>query len=132
MEWGMFRTAIIRCCSAGVLILSATTASTAAELRVVGTGDGLQMLRALASTYSEQMKGDDVVVPDSIGSGGGIAAVSAGTEKLARVARPLKDSERAAGLSYVPIAKIPAVFFVNESAGVSSLTSEQVARIYSG
>ena len=112
--------------------MSAATASSAEELRIVGTGDGLQMLRALASTYSEQMAGDDVVVPDSIGSGGGIAAVSAGTEKLARVARPLKDSERAAGLAYVPIARIPAVFFVHKSTGVTSLTSDQLARIYSG
>jgi phosphate transport system substrate-binding protein len=115
-----------------MLIVSAATASSAEELRIVGTGDGLQMLRALATTYSEQMAGDDVVVPDSIGSGGGIAAVSAGTEKLARVARPLKDSERAAGLAYVPIARIPAVFFVHKSAGVTSLTSDQLARIYSG
>ena len=126
------RVAIVRGLLAGLLILSAANASTAEELRVVGTGDGLQMLRALASAYSEQMTGDEVVVPDSIGSGGGIAAVSAGTEKLARVARPLKDSERAAGLAYVPIAKIPAAFFVNESAGVSALTSEQLTRIYSG
>ena len=116
--------------SAAVLTTSGLAAH-AAELRVVGTGDGLQMLRALAAAHSEET-GVQIEVPDSIGSGGGIAAVSAGTEKLARVARPLKDTEAAAGLAYVPFAKIPSVFLVHPSAGVSGLTSDQIKAIYTG
>jgi phosphate transport system substrate-binding protein len=128
----MSKATVIRGLSGVLFLLTAMSAAVSGELRVVGTGDGLQMLRAVAAAFSEQTPGIDAVVPDSIGSGGGIAAVSAGTERLARVARPLKDSERAAGLAYVPIARIPAVFFVHRSAGVANLRSDQVARIYSG
>lgn len=116
--------------AAGLLL--APIGSAAAEpLTVVGTGDGLDMLRALSAVYRAE-SGETVVMPASIGSGGGIAAVAAGTEDLARAARPLKDSERAAGLVAVPIAEIPSAFFVHPAAGVHDLTAAQIAAIFAG
>jgi len=132
MGIGMLRTAKKAAAIISVMFAAAVAHASNGELRVVGTGDGLQMLREIAAEYSKTEGRPDIVVPDSIGSGGGIAAVSAGTEKLARVARPLKETEIAAGLEYVPFARIPSVFIVNKSAGVSALTSEQIANIYSG
>lgn len=108
-----------------------TTAS-AEELRIVGTGDGLGLLRDVAARFNELSPGVEVVIPDSIGSGGGIAAVTAGTERFARVARALKPSEQAMGLQYVPFARIPPVFFTHPSAGVTSLTGEQIRAIFEG
>lgn len=117
-----------------LLLAGGTLATTAAaeELRIVGTGDGLQLLRDVAARFNEGAAGTEVVVPDSIGSGGGIAAVTAGDERIARVARVLKPSEQAVGLQYVPFARIPSVFFVHPSAGVRSLTSGQLRAIFEG
>ena len=61
----------------------------AAELPVVGTGDGMELLRALGAAYTADNPKTQVVVPPSIGSGGGIAAVGSEKEVLARIARPL-------------------------------------------
>lgn len=116
---------------AALFALASIPAAFSAGLTVVGTGDGLDMLRALSAVYQAE-SGRAVAMPASIGSGGGIAAVAAGTDQLARAARPLKDSEREAGLIAVPIAEIPSAFFVHPSAGVTQLTAAQVAAIYAG
>jgi phosphate transport system substrate-binding protein len=73
-----------------------------------------------------------VIVPPSVGSGGGIAAVGSDKEVLARVARPLSDSEREAGLIATPVFRLPSAFFVHRGAGVSDLTNAQLADIYRG
>ena len=104
----------------------------ASELVVVGTGDGVEMLQAIAKRFREIEPTIEVKVPPSIGSGGGITAVGSGTAKLARVARALTDAERARDLVYVPVAKVPCAFFVHPSAGVTQLNGEQLAAIYAG
>lgn len=105
---------------------------TAGELVVVGTGDGVEMLQAVAKRFRDVEPTIEVKVPPSIGSGGGITAVGSGTAKLARVARVLTDAERARGLVYVPVAKVPCAFFVHPGAGVAQLSGEQLAGIYAG
>jgi phosphate transport system substrate-binding protein len=104
----------------------------AGELSVVGTGDGIDLLRALGAAYTADHPDTNVIVPPSIGSGGGIAAVSSNKEVLARAARPLSESEREAGLIATPVFRLPSAFFVHRSAGVTSLTSAQLADVYSG
>ncbi len=112
------------------LCLSAT--AHAGDLSVVGTGDGIDLLRALGAAYTADHPETNVIVPPSIGSGGGIAAVGSNKEVLARVARPLSDSEKEAGLVATPVFRLPSAFFVHRSAGVSSLSTTQLADIYSG
>jgi len=102
------------------------------ELTVVGTGDGLDMLRAIAVEYSAQNPNRKISVPVSIGSGGGILAVGSDKERMGRVARPLKKTEAGLGLEYLPIAKIPSAIFANRSANVTAVTSDQLAAIFSG
>src|SRR5882672_1616884 len=104
----------------------------AGDLSVVGTGDGIDLLRALGAAYTADHPDTNVIVPPSIGSGGGVAAVGSNKEVLARVARPLSDSEKEAGLVATPVFRLPSAFFVHRSAGVSSLTSAQLADIYRG
>jgi phosphate transport system substrate-binding protein len=104
----------------------------AGDLSVVGTGDGIDLLRALGAAYTADHPDTNVVVPPSIGSGGGVAAVGSNKEVLARVARPLSDSEKEAGLIATPVFRLPSAFFVHRSAGVLSLTNTQLAGIYSG
>lgn len=118
-----------------VMILSLTVSAglaSAKEMEIVGTGDGVKVLNALGAAYARSHPGMSVSVPESIGSSGGIAAVGKGEKVLARVARTLKDDEKGSGLTYLPFAKVPVVFFVNPSLTVKKLTSQQICAIYAG
>jgi phosphate transport system substrate-binding protein len=53
-------------------------------------------------------------------------------EVLARVARPLTDSERALGLVSTPMFRLPSAFFVHRGASVTGITAQQLADIYAG
>ena len=116
--------------AAPIAVMSLT--AHAGDLSVVGTGDGIDLLRALGAAYTADHPDTNVIVPPSIGSGGGIAAVGSNKEVLARAARPLSDSEREAGLVATPVFRLPSAFFVHRSAGVTSLTSAQLADVYNG
>jgi len=122
----------MRSLAAPFAVLCLSAAAQAGDLSVVGTGDGIDLLRALGAAYTADHPETNVIVPPSIGSGGGIAAVGSNKEVLARVARPLSDSEKEAGLVATPVFRLPSAFFVHRSAGVSSLSTTQLADIYSG
>jgi phosphate transport system substrate-binding protein len=102
------------------------------ELSVVGTGDGIELLRALGAAYSADNPDTRILVPPSIGSGGGLAAVGGDKEVLARVARPLTESERALGLVSTPMFRLPSAFFVHRGANVANVSARQLADIYAG
>jgi phosphate transport system substrate-binding protein len=102
------------------------------ELSVVGTGDGIELLRALGAAYSADNPDTKILVPPSIGSGGGLAAVGGDKELLARVARPLTDSERALGLISTPMFRLPSAFFVHRGVNVTDINARQLADIYAG
>ena len=104
----------------------------AEEITIVGTGDGVTVLEAIGAAFSQNNSGISVNVPKSIGSGGGIKAVGRDKNVIGRVAREIKDKEKPYGLSYVPFARIPAVFFVNRSVGIQNLSAQQICGIYSG
>lgn len=108
------------------------TAATAGSFSIVGTGDGVLVLKALADSYSAGKPDQTVEVPPSIGSGGGIAAVGSDREILARVARDLKPNEVASGLAYDPLFAIPSVFFVHPGVPLQSLSSAQIRGIFMG
>jgi phosphate transport system substrate-binding protein len=113
-------------------VVSLCATLNAGDLAVVGTGDGIDLLRALGAAYTADYPDTNVIVPPSIGSGGGVAAVGSNKEVLARIARPLSGSEKEAGLVATPVFRLPSAFFVHRSAGVTSITSEQLANIYRG
>jgi phosphate transport system substrate-binding protein len=117
---------------AGLFTLLATVPSLGAEFAVVGTGDGIELLQAVASAFNADHEGMSAVVPPSIGSGGAVAAVGADRHKLGRVARQLTDAERAQGLQEAPLVRMPSAVFVHPDAGLRSLTSAQLAAIFSG
>jgi phosphate transport system substrate-binding protein len=118
--------------ASSLALTSLCTSVQAGDLSVVGTGDGIDLLRALGAAYTADHPDTNVIVPPSIGSGGGVAAVGSEKEVLARIARPLSDSEKEAGLIATPVFRLPSAFFVHRSAGVSSLTNAQLADIYRG
>lgn len=105
----------------------------AKELRICGTGDSQDLLRELGDLFEEQHPDTRVIVPESIGSSGGVKATVAGKCDLARLARPLKDKEKAHGLSSLVFSHSPVVMVVNESVtGLDSLTVDEIIGIYSG
>jgi phosphate transport system substrate-binding protein len=115
-----------------IAVVSLCASVYAGDLSVVGTGDGIDLLRALGAAYTAAHPDTNVIVPPSIGSGGGIAAVGSGKEVLGRIARPLSVSEKEAGLVATPVFRLPSAFFVHRSAGIDRLTSAQLADIYRG
>jgi phosphate transport system substrate-binding protein len=125
------RNARIVCLLALTLVLTPASAG-AADLQIVGTGDGIDLLRALGNDFMQRTKSVQVEIPPSIGSGGGIAAIGADKAVLGRVARKLTGAEIASGIVYKPIARLPSAFFVHPGVGVTALTSDQLRNIYSG
>lgn len=102
-------------------------------LTIAGTGDCQFLLQMLADDFNHAHPNVRVVVPDSIGSTGGVRALLAGNIELARTARPLKGNELAQGLIEYPFANSPVAFVVHPSVkGIDNLTGEQILGIYSG
>ena len=122
----------LRVACASFVLAGTSLAVSADELRVVGTGDGIELMNALAMAYNKDHPQTVVVIPPSIGSGGGLAAVGADKEFLARVARPLKDSEIGIGLRATQVFELRSAFFSHRSAGIAALTAQQLADVYSG
>lgn len=114
------------------LALLGATPAFARQLSVVGTGDGLEILRAVAKAFEADFPGDFVEVPPSIGSGGAIASVGSDREMLGRIARPLTANELASGLVYHPVFRVPTAFYVHPDVRPRSLTSLQLRTIFSG
>ena len=112
--------------------LAAVPCSAAEKLAVVGTGDGIEILKALGASFTSENPEITIDVPPSIHSAGGIREVSQGNAIVGRIARPLKEDERAFGFRVVPIFRQPTVFFAHRSAKVTSLTSDQLVDIFSG
>ncbi len=102
-------------------------------LTIAGTGDSQVLVRALAEKFEAKYPDVHVIVPDSVGSGGGIKALIQGKSNLARVARPLTEEELSHGLHYTLFAQSPVVFVVHPSVtGVKNLSYAQIVSIYSG
>lgn len=110
-------------------LVLATDGFAGERMMIVGTGDGVAVLDAIGKVFGEKT-GVEVVVPPSIGSGGGVKAVGADKTPMGRVARGIKESEKKYGLTYTPIFKIPTVFFVHKSVSVTDLSAGQVVGIY--
>ena len=104
----------------------------AEEITIVGTGSGSSVVKAVGSAFSKSNSEVTISIPKSIGSGGGIKAVGTDQSMIGRVARKIKDKEKHYGITYVPYAKNPIVFFINKSVGISDLTTQQICDIYSG
>lgn len=103
------------------------------KIVVSGTGDSQELLREAAKFLEDQIGGGEILVPESIGSGGGVRAAAAGEINLGRIARPLTESEKKLGLNYKRFAKCPVVFVVHPSVNhIDNLTSADIVGIYSG
>ena len=115
-----------------IAICLASTSVFAEQLMIPGTGASAVILRELAAAFNAENPGSEVIIPPSVGSGGGIRLVGTGEKSLGRVARPLKDEELHYDLSYLAFARDMVVFAVGQRAGVKNLSSQQLADVFSG
>lgn len=115
-----------------VIVMALSVPGMAEEITIVGTGSGSSILASVGKAFSQNNLEITINVPKSIGSGGGIKAVGTDQYAIGRVARKIKDKEKPYGLTYVPYAKNPIVFFINKSVKIKGLTTQQVCDIYRG
>jgi len=115
-----------------VLLSAVGIAAAQEKVTLCGTGDSQELLRALGTAFEKANPGVAVVVPDSVGSDGGIKAAAAGECDFGRVARALKDEEKALNLNYKVFSFSPIVFVVDPASGVEVLSSRQIVDIFSG
>ena len=116
-------------------LLSHTTNSMAAnkgELRIGGSGTDLSTMSILCKAFSATNSEIRCVILKSLGSGGGIRAVQSAKLDIGLTSRPLKKKEYSPGLKIIQYARTPLVFVVEKSNPVNSITSTQLANLYSG
>jgi phosphate transport system substrate-binding protein len=94
-------------------LLLCPLAHAAESITVAGTGDSQHLLRQLVLEFQKTRPDSQVLIPNSVGSGGGIKLLVAGRTDLARIARPLKPKEQAEGLTARIFAYSPIVFVAN-------------------
>ncbi len=111
-----------------------TAGSFAATLKIGGTGAALGTMRILADQFVKMRPDISVVIPDSLGSGGGIKAVLAGALDIALSSRQLKPKEQNAGAKATRYATTPFVLVtpVSPSNPTPGLTSEELIKAFSG
>jgi phosphate transport system substrate-binding protein len=99
-----------------------------------GTGDSQDLLRVLAQSYMAQYPERQVLVPNSIGSDGGIRVVGTEESPIGRVARQPNAEEKAkyGEFHYLEFARVPVVFVVTPQAGVHNLSGQQLCEIFTG
>jgi phosphate transport system substrate-binding protein len=120
-------------CPGGYPAAAEPAPSPQGKLVIPGTGDSQRLLRLLAHRYEELHPGTKIVIPKSVGSGGGIRAVGEGEAEIGRIARTLKKSEERYGLTYHSCAYSPVIFAVHPSVeNIAGLSTAEIIGIYSG
>ena len=104
----------------------------AERLVIPGTGACEVILNKLAETFNKQNKDHEIIIPSSIGSGGGIASVIEDESIIARVARPLKKKEAEYGLDYLTFTRDAVVFAVGAGVQVNTFSTGQLVDIFTG
>lgn len=107
------------------------TAKLSGKLTLNGSTSMAKVCQALGEAF--QTKYSDVTVEKSgTGSGDAAKAVSAGTALIGDLSRNLKDEEKSDDYEVVQIAIDGIAIAVNPANKVENLTSEQIAKIYTG
>lgn len=111
----------------GVLICAPLSAR-AEVIRTGGTGATYETLKRLGEAYAAIEAGAAFEVVPSLGSSGGIMAVTDGVLDFSVSGRPLKPEEKAKGLTELALLRTP--FALVTSTSSQSLKSTEAARFY--
>jgi phosphate transport system substrate-binding protein len=101
-------------------------------LKVGGAGSALGSMKLLAAAFEKKHPGLKVEVLSSLGSLGGIKAVSKEAVDIGLMGRQLSDEERKLALSVTEYAKTPLVFVVKNDIPVTNMTIKELVSIFSG
>jgi len=101
-------------------------------LKVAGTGSALASMKILGQAFEKSHPGVKVKIVPSLGSTGGIKAVSKKAIDIGISSRVLNDEERQFGLSVIEYARSPLIFVTNRNVSISNVTSDDIVKIYNG
>lgn len=119
--------------AAGLLFTLVPTLPAGEVMEIPGTGNCQQVLTILAEEFNKGGKKVQVIIPETVGSVGGLRQVIDGKATVARTSRPLRPEEKAKGLTEHLFALTPIAFVVHPSVtGIKGLTREEVAGIFAG
>lgn len=102
------------------------------SITIAGTGSILASIKILGQAFEGLYPHTKVKVLPSLGSTGGIKAVSKKAIDIGVSSRVLNNEECSLGLSVIEFGKSPLIFVVNKSVPVSNITSHDIVTIYSG
>jgi phosphate transport system substrate-binding protein len=100
-------------------------------LVAAGSGASIPLFRRLADNY-RGLNGVEVVVPESIGTGGAVRALRDGAIDLGLATRPLKARERRGDIVETPLARTALAVAVRRDTAVGRLDRDLVRRVFSG
>ena len=115
-----------------ITAISLPTSSFGATLTLGGTGAGLGTMKQLAVAFNKHFPATSIDVRPSVGSAGGIRAVTEGMLDIGVSSRALKDEEITPVIKVWAYAKSPFVLAVHQKLPVTHLTFQQVLEIYDG
>ena len=110
----------------------ASIAGAADEVKIGGTGGALGAMHLLADAYQKLNPATRVTVLPSLGSGGGIKALLAGSIQIAVSSRPVRDKERSQGAVELEYARTPFVFATAATTKDTGINITELAAFYSG
>jgi phosphate transport system substrate-binding protein len=111
-----------------VVAAASTLPAFADVLRVGGTGGGLALILRLADAYHAGELSTGVRIMPSLGSSGGIKAVTDGALDMAITARPLNSEEQGKELTIIPLARTPFVLATSQR-DKQSFDSQNIAAL---
>jgi len=114
------------------LLLGFSCGTAADSLRIGGTGTALGTMRRLASEFTARNPDTVFTIMPSLGSAGGIRALSAGAIDIAVTSRPMTERERELGAVEFEYARTPLVFAVSANAKVTEVSYGELAAIFLG
>jgi phosphate transport system substrate-binding protein len=101
-------------------------------LTIAGSGGASTVLKYLADAFGGQHSEVSFEFLSGSGSSGGVKGVSESTLDLGTMSRPLKDSELASGVKYLPFASDRIVVATSSDLSITELTSQQIKDIFLG
>lgn len=114
------------------LLLAAGPCAAQNKVTIGGAGSMVSVMQQLARAFEAKNGPQGIeIMPNSLGSGGGIKGTETGRLAIGLTGRALKESERGA-VVYRQLAVMPVIVAVNAGLPVSGLTSAQLCAVYSG
>ncbi len=101
-------------------------------LRIGGTGVALGGMALLAEAFEKTHEGTTVTVLPSLGSSGGVRALTAGAIDLAVSSRPLKAAETESGAEATLYATTPVAIVTSKMSTADTITLKQLEQMYAG